>query len=111
MPAERQSSAAVDLARPSLSTEPGGAFVVTGYLSRKRGAATTGNSHVDVQFLDATGTVLLEKSVQFTPQNLSGGSVRSRPHAKYQLTVGALPAGTARLRIVAHDRPHVENKT
>src|SRR5262245_2066481 len=90
LPAERQSSAAIDLARPLVEPVAGG-FRVTGYLQRQLAAATTANSHVDVQFVDASGAVLLEKPTAFAPGDLGGGTLRSRPSARYEVTVAPAP--------------------
>ena len=83
-----------------------GGLRVTGYLTRQVGAITTANSHVDVQCLDAGGTVLTDQPVAFAPGDLADGSLRSRPSAHYEVTLASAPAGTARIRVVAHDRPH-----
>jgi hypothetical protein len=105
LPAEHRSSAAIDLGRPVVEPLDRG-LRVTGYLSKQPNAVTTVNSHVDVQCVDAGGTVLTEQSVAFVPGDLAGGSLRSRPAASYEVTLATLPAGTARIRVVAHDRPH-----
>lgn len=108
LPAEHQSSAAIDLARPVLTAKPSGEFVVTGYVTKQFGAATTVNSHVDVEFLDASGAVLLQRAAEFTPRDLPGGSMRSRPSAEYQVNLPKLPAGTTRVRVIGHDEPHAK---
>lgn len=105
LPAERQSSAVIDLGRPILQPLDGG-LRVTGYLNRQRDAVTTANSHVDVQCVDVAGALLVERPVAFAPGDLPAGSLRSRPSARYEITFATVPAGTARIRVVAHDRPH-----
>jgi hypothetical protein len=105
LPAEHKSSTAIDLGRPVIEPVEGGVRV-TGYLHKQVAAATTANSHVDVQFVDTSGAVLLEKPTAFVPGDLRGGSMRSRPSARYEVIVAPMPAGTARVRVVAHDQQH-----
>lgn len=105
LPAERQSSAAIDLARPILKKADGG-LVIVGYLSRQFGAATTAHSHVDVQFLGADGSVLRQDSAGFEPRELPPRVRLQAPRARYELHVPELPAGTTRIRVVADDQPH-----
>jgi hypothetical protein len=104
LPTERRSSEAIDLARPIVQPVAAG-LRVEGYLARQVDATTTAHSHVDVQFVDAAGAVLQEQPVTFTPADLAGGNLRSRPSAHYEVTL-AVPSGAARIRVIAHDRPH-----
>lgn len=105
LPAEHQSSAALDLGRPVVEPLDRG-LRITGYLHKQPDAVTTVNSHVDIQCVDATGAVLAEQAVAFAPGDLAGGSLRSRPAASYEVTLATVPTGTARIRVGAHDRPH-----
>ena len=68
---------------------------------------------MDVQLLEKDGTVLLEKPVEFEPRDLPNrfGRGRPRPHARYEWLVPDPPKETARIRVIAHDEPHVPNPT
>lgn len=110
LPAERQSSAAIDLARPIVKKENGG-YVIEGYLTRQFAAETTARSHVDVQFLADDGTVLQEEVVDFVPRELPLRVRLPASSARYELRVPKAPDGTTRIRVVAHDQPHAVMKT
>jgi len=105
LPAERQSSAAINLARPIVKREADG-YVISGFLSRQFGAATTAQSHVDVRFVGADGRVLKEESAEFEPRDLPPRTRRQAPSAQYELRVRELPWGTTRILVVADDQPH-----
>ena len=105
LPAERQSSAAVELARPVVKTGPDG-YSISGFLTRQFGAVTTTHSHIDVQFIAADGRVLKEESVSFSPRELPPRMRLQAPSAQYELRVPELPGGTARIRVIADDQTH-----
>lgn len=106
LPVERQSSPAVDLARPALWPQAGGRYTLVGYLVRQYRGPTTANSHIDVLFLSADGKLLRQQAVAFRPQELKYNEGRRIPRASYELKLDALPVGTARIRVEAHDQPH-----
>ena len=105
LPAERQSSAAIDLARPIVKKDADG-YSISGFLSRQFGAATTAHSHVDVQFVGVDGRVLKEEVVGFEPRELPPRTRLQAPSAQYELRVRELPEGTARILVVADDQAH-----
>ena len=105
LPAERQSSAAVELARPIVKKEANG-YLISGFLNRQFGAATTAHSHVDVRFVGADGRVLKEESVAFEPRELPPRTNLRAPSAQYELRVRELPAGTTRVIVAADDQTH-----
>lgn len=105
LPAERQSSAAVELARPIIKKEADG-YLIAGFLSRQFGAATTAHSHVDVRFVGADGRVLKEEPVGFEPRELPARTRLQAPSAQYELRMRELPAGTTRIVVVADDQTH-----
>jgi hypothetical protein len=105
LPAERRSSNAVELARPVVKKGPDG-YSISGFLTRQFGVATTAHSHIDVQFIGANGRVLKEESVSFAPRELPPRMRLQAPSAQYELRVQELPAGTARIRVVADDQTH-----
>lgn len=110
LPVERQSSAVIDLARPIVRKESGG-YVIEGYLARQFGAVTTAHSHVDVQFLAEDGAVLREEAVDFVPRELPPRVRLPGPSARYEFHMPEAPAGTTRVRVIAHDEPHAAVKT
>jgi hypothetical protein len=105
LPAERQSSAAVELARPIVKKDADG-YLISGFLNRQFGAATTAHSHVDVRFVNAHGRVLKEESVGFEPRELPPRTRLQAPSAQYELRVRELPEGTTRISVVADDQTH-----
>lgn len=82
-----------------------GLLAVRGYvLWREEGLDTTA-SHVDVQLLDSSGRVLRTVVADLTP----GQIVHRRPHpdyAAYHAPLDPLPAGTAVVRVAAHEGGH-----
>lgn len=105
LPAERQSSAAVDLGRPIVKKEADG-YLISGFLSRQFGAPTTAHSHVDVRFVGSDGRVLKEEPVAFEPRELPPRTRLQAPSAQYELRVRELPEGTTRILVVADDQTH-----
>jgi hypothetical protein len=101
-----QSSNSVAIALPKLILNKG-QLTLDGYVTRQLGAFSTGRSHLDIVFLDATGHELRTETVNFWPRELSGSSSRfGKPRGRYQLPISDLPSTVARIEVRAHDKPH-----
>jgi|JI10StandDraft_1071094.scaffolds.fasta_scaffold22734_3 hypothetical protein len=100
------SSKSVAIYQPKLLRTATG-FVLDGWVYPQFGVTTTAKSHLDVIFFDSAGRELKNQSVSFLPGDLRRtASHRMQPRGYYQLPFSALPAGTARVEIHAHDEPH-----
>jgi hypothetical protein len=101
-----QSSNSVAIALPKLILNKG-QLTLDGYVTRQIGAFSTGRSHLDIVFLDATGHELRTETVNFFPRDLAGASSRfGKPRGRYRLPISDLPSTVVRIEVRAHDKPH-----
>lgn len=99
------SSASVTV-RPSLLHQRDGRLELVGFVTKVYGAKTTERTHLDIVFFDVDGTSLRTQITQFSPQRLTRGHRAPNRQAFYSVTIDALPAGTSRIEVRAHDGPH-----
>lgn len=95
-------SQAVALYQPKL-VERDGRLILDGWVYRQFGAATTAGSHIDVAFLDITGRQLRSELTRFSPADLRRGGHKMAHRGHYTLAISEMPAGTATIRVRAHD--------
>jgi hypothetical protein len=101
-----RSSNSVAVALPKLILYKG-QLTLDGYVTRQLGAFSTGRSHLDIVFFDATGHELRTDPVNFWPRDLAGLSSRfGRPRGRYRLTISDLPPAVVKIEVRAHDQPH-----
>ena len=89
--------------QPKLITKQGQLELI-GWVYKKVGGPSTAATHLDVVFLDGADRTLSVKTVQFEPRILR----HARPPAgrgRYMSTLDALPPGTVRIEVRAHDAP------
>ncbi len=95
-------SQSVAVYQPKL-VQKDGRLMLDGWVYRQFGAATTARSHIDVAFLDASRRELRSELTRFTPPDLRRGSHKMAHRGHYTLPIPAMPAGTATIRVRAHD--------
>lgn len=101
-------SQSVAIYQPKLVTKDG-RLMLDGWVYRKYGAWTTAQSHLDIVFLDASGRERHSELTYFVPRDLpAGGGHRMRPRGHYTLLIPAMPPGTTRIEVRAHDGQHDE---
>jgi hypothetical protein len=98
------SSASVAVRPPLLRTREGRLELV-GFVTKVYGSGTTEGTHLDLVFLDASARILQSKSTQFYPARLTRGRHAPNRQATYSVQIDALPSGTARIEVRAHDAP------
>lgn len=96
-----KSSASVQVNGPRLQMNKG-KLELAGTIAKKSGASSTAYSHLDIQFCDATGHVVLTKPVQFIPQSVGHSRFGSRL-GYYSLSLELLPEATTTIQVQAHD--------
>lgn len=96
------SSARVDVGKPKLTFSEG-VYSVQGFVQRNLSRVSTAGSYLEVALFNAAGEKLRVERVSFTPAELPLRGGRHGRYGTYQLTLGALPPGTARLEVRAHD--------
>ncbi|ACB77715.1 hypothetical protein Oter_4444 [Opitutus terrae PB90-1] len=102
---ERTASQSVAVYPPKLVVKDG-RLLLDGWVYRQYGALTTTETHIDVDFLDATGRVLRNEVTHFVPRDLHRGSHKMAHRGHYRLPISAMPAGTATIHVRAHDGDH-----
>ena len=100
------SSASVTV-RPPLLRQRDGRLELVGFVTKVYGAKTTERTHLDVTFLDSSGETLQTQTVLFSPQRLTRGHRAPNRQASYAIAIDALPTGTRRIEVRAHDEPHM----
>jgi hypothetical protein len=95
------SSNTVEVHRPVLHRAAEG-WRLTGCLAPQRGMWPGAAVHLDIVFLDATGAELAVRTEPLAVGTLRERPRRPRPHARYELALGDLPAGTVRIEVRAH---------
>ena len=98
-------SVAIEIHRPRLVLKNGQLHLEV-YVFRQFEAKTTADSHVDLVFLDAAGSVLLVTTSGFTPRSLARSLRGPQPHAYILVPVLQLPEGTRAIEVRGHDGPH-----
>ncbi len=101
-------SKSVAIYQPKLVVKDG-RLMLDGWVYRQYGAWTTARSHLDIVFLDASGREWRSELTYFAPRDLPrGGGHRMQPRGHYTLLIPAMPPGTARIEVRAHDGQHDE---
>lgn len=77
-------------------------WCLAGCLAPQRGAWPQATTHLDVVFLDVAGAELAVRTEPVAVSTLRERPRRPRPHARYELALADLPAGTARIEVRAH---------
>lgn len=95
------SSNTVAVHRPELRPAASG-WRLAGCLAPQRGAWSQAATHLDIVFLDAAGAELAVRTEPLAASTLRERPRRPRPHARYELALADLPAGTARIEVRAH---------
>lgn len=101
------SSNTVALHQPELRPAVEG-WRLAGCLALQRGAWPQMTTHLDLVFLDADGSELAVRTEALAASALRERPRRPLPHARYDLVLSELPAGTARIEVRAHD--HTNHK-
>ncbi|HEX2851665.1 MAG TPA: hypothetical protein VHO24_00400 [Opitutaceae bacterium] len=81
-----------------------GQLELIGWVYKMVGGPSTAATHLDLVFLDGADRTLSVKTVQFEPRILR----HARPPAgrgHYTFSLDALPPGTVRIEVRAHDAP------
>lgn len=102
---ERMPSKSVAVYQPKLVLK-NGKLLLDGWVYRQFGARTTTQTHIDVSFLDATGRDLRSELTYFNPRDLRRGTHKMAHRGHYTLSIPSMPAGTATIKVRAHDEPH-----
>ncbi len=97
------SSNTVAVHQPELKNTAQG-WRLAGCLAPQRGTRPGATTHLDVAFLDAAGAELAVRTEPLAASLLRERPRRPRPHLRYELTLGALPAGTCRIEVRAHQQ-------
>jgi len=100
----RESSNAVALNVPEFAMADG-RLTLNGSLYRQADAETTTKSHIDIVFLDAAGRVLRSEVASFAPRDLRL-LPRQKARGYYSVSITDWPAGTASIRVRAHETEH-----
>lgn len=103
---ERIPSKSVAVYQPKLVVKDG-QLLLDGWVYRQFGAWTTTQTHIDVSFLDASGRELRSELTHFDPPDLRRGTHKMAHRGHYTLSIPSMPAGTATIKVRAHDEPHV----
>ncbi len=103
---ERIPSKAVAVYQPKLVVKDG-QLLLDGWVYRQFDALTTTQTHIDVSFLDASGRELRSELTNFEPRDLRRGTHKMAHRGHYTLSIPSMPAGTATIKVRAHDEPHV----
>ena len=82
-----------------------GPLLVRGYVVRRRDATDTTPTHLDVSLYDARGGVLRTSVAHFEPRQIPRRR-RLPAAASYAVQLDPLPAGVARIAVIAHEGPH-----
>ncbi len=98
---DAKSSAQVKVSGPRLQMNHG-TLELAGSISKQPGATSTSFSHLDILFRDVAGQVLQVKPVQFIPKSVGHSRFGAKKGA-YSLELEALPEGTVRIEVQAHD--------
>lgn len=98
-------SKSVAIYQPKLVVKDG-RLLLDGWVYRQFGAWTTTQSHLDIVFFDVAGRELRSEMTYYTPRDLRGGGHRMQPRGHYTLPISAMPVGTAKIEVRAHDGAH-----
>ena len=82
----------------------GGPLVVRGYVSPELRVEDTTVTHLDVTLLDGNGRTLKSSVEYFQPRQIL--RTRRFRSAEYRVMLDPLPAGTATIRVAAHEGAH-----
>lgn len=82
-----------------------GPLTLKGYVLMRLRADDTTQTHLDVTLYDGAGRVLRTSVERFTPQRIVR-RFRQPPYASYSVNLDALPPGTARIEVCAHEGLH-----
>jgi len=104
------SSKTITVHRPELRPAAEG-WRLTGCLTPQRGAWPGATTHLDIVFLDAAGAELTVRTEPLATATLRERPRRPRPHARYEIALGDLPAGTARIEVRAHHQADSQRST
>lgn len=96
------SSARVNVIKPELKFSDG-AYSVEGFVQRNLSRQSTASSYLEVTLFNVNGEKLKAERVDFTPSELPSRIGRASRFGAYKLTLGALPPGTVRFEVRAHD--------
>lgn len=72
-------------------------------MRRNLGRQSTAGSYLEVTLLNVAGKILKRERVHFAPAELPFLIGRHAGYGSYDLILGALPPGTARIEVRAHD--------
>jgi hypothetical protein len=82
-----------------------GVPILIGSVAQRTGIQDTTQTHLDVTLYDAAGLVLLSTMEHFEPRQIPGRY--SWPnYATYRVSLNAIPAGTVRIEVRAHEGAH-----
>jgi hypothetical protein len=104
------SSRAIAVHQPELRPAAQG-WRLAGCLAPQHGAWPQATAHLDIVFLDAAGAELTVRTEPLAPKALRERPRRPRPHARYELVLGELPTGTARIEVRAHHQADSQHRT
>ena len=96
------SSSTIAVHRPELRPAAEG-WLLAGCVAPQHGTWPQATTHLDIVFLDVAGAELTVRTEPLAATTLRERPRRPRPHARYELALGELPVGTARIEVRAHD--------
>lgn len=79
-----------------------GHLELAGQIAKQPTAFSTSFSHLDVQFLDDSGTLVATRPLQFSPRSVGQGRFSPRV-AYYTLNLDSIPDHAVRVEVQAHD--------
>jgi hypothetical protein len=96
------SSPRVYVDKPRLKISAG-VYSIEGFVQRNLTRQSTTGSYLVVTLFDVAGDKLKEERLNITPRELPFRIGRAARSGSYSLILGALPSGTARIEVRAHD--------
>lgn len=99
------SSAMVVVREPVIRMDDG-LPTLFGHVGKVFGPGSTENTHLDIVYLNAKDEQLRQETVTFSPRKLSTTRRSPARQGFYRVPLSAMPAGTLRIDVRAHDGPH-----